>query len=248
MESTTVHDPPGRLLELGIPPRTGRVGRWLGAGTALTATVALGVGVTTSPRSGPYCRADCIGYPYAGGAQYVPRDFWWMYPAALSALLAMVMIAGLPRRAGAVGGWVGELAVALAAIAAAVLVTDYAIQLTVVQPALVKGEAQGLGLVSQYNPHGLFIALENVGYLFLALAFLAAGVAMATESRIQRATRAVFLTGGSAAVAGLIVLALAYRLHLDYRFEVFGLSLDWLVLILTGALLAWRSTRPSDKQ
>jgi hypothetical protein len=41
---------------------------------------------------------------------------------------------------------------------------------------------------SQYNPHGIFIALENVGYMLLNLAFLFIGVAIARiPSRVWRA-------------------------------------------------------------
>lgn len=212
--------------------------------TAVTAAVALVIGVFTLPHGGPYCRSNCVGYPYTGGAEFVPRDFWWMYPALLVALLAVVLMMGLPRRPSAHAALAARVAVMLATIAAGLLVTDYAVQLTAVQPSLLKKETDGLGLWSQFNPHGVFIALENAGYLLLALAFVAIGVAMAARGRPERAARIVFIAGGTATPLALIGYAAAYRADLDYRFEVAGIAVDWLVLIVAGTLLAVAARPP----
>ncbi|HEU5158497.1 MAG TPA: hypothetical protein VFU43_15990 [Streptosporangiaceae bacterium] len=211
--------------------------------TAVTALAALAIGVTTLPHSGPNCRGDCVEYPYTGGAEFVPRDFWWQYPAILVPLLAVVLMMGLARRPSEHAALAARVATTLATIAAGVLVTDYAIQLTVVQPSLLKGETEGLGLWSQFNPHGVFIALENVGYLLLALAFLAIGVAMAAHSRPERVARIAFIAGGTATPLALIGYAAAYRADLNDHFEVASIAVDWLVLIVAGTLLAV-ATRP----
>ena len=55
------------------------------------------------------------------------------------------------------------------AIAYAVVVgVDYFVQFTVVIPSLQAGETEGLSLFTQYNPHGLFIAGEALGYLAMS--------------------------------------------------------------------------------
>src|SRR5207248_8847968 len=139
--------------------------------TALAAAVPLAVGLSTPPHSGPGCVSGCLAYPYTDAARYVPGDFWWLYPASLTALLAVVILAILANRRSPdarIAGWLGR---ALSVIAAAILVTDYAIQLTVVQPGLLTGQTDGLVLLTQYNPLGVYIALENVGYLLLGIAF-----------------------------------------------------------------------------
>ncbi len=219
-----------------------RPGSWLAGGTAFVAMLALGVGISTPPRSGPNCVSACIGPPYTGGAGFVPRDYWWMYPASLLALLAIALFATLPHRSTPAAVLSARVAVPLAAIAAGALVADYALQLTVMQPSLLKGEAAGLGLLSQYNPHGVFIALENVGYLLLGVASGCAGLAMTVHSRLERVARAVLVTGGAVTVLALVGFALAYRSDLEYRFEVAGIAIDWLTLIVAGVLLctAWR--------
>ncbi len=216
---------------------------WVAAATALSAITALAVAITTPPRTGPYCRSACLAHPYTGSAEFVPRDFWWMYLGSLVVLLAMVMIAGLPHGhgPGTVLAW--RTSTILAAIATGVLVTDYALQLTVVQPSLRRGETDGLALLSQYNPHGVFIGLENVGYALFGLAFLGAGAAMRVRSRLLCAVRTVLVIGGSAIVVALVGYAAAYRIDLEYRFEVAGIGLCWLVLIAAGVLLALDARR-----
>ncbi|HET9656182.1 MAG TPA: hypothetical protein VFP72_12570 [Kineosporiaceae bacterium] len=218
---------------------------WTALSTAAMAVAALALGITTLPHSGPNCRSACVGYPYTGGVAFVPRDFWWMYPGSLVVLQAVALLMILPRRDGAAAALAARMSVALAAIAAGVLVTDYGIQLTVVQPVLLKGETDGIGLLSQYNPHGVFIALEDVGYLLLGLAFAAVGVAAAARSRLERVVRGMFGAGGGLTVVALVGYAVGYRADLEYRFEVAGIAVDWLVLLVTGVLLAvaYRSRR-----
>jgi hypothetical protein len=216
---------------------------WIAVSTAGMTAVALAIGVGTPPHSGPYCRSDCVGYPYTGGGEFVPRDFIWMYPASLAMLLAVALIAvvGRPRNPGA--ALAARMSTIVAAIAAGLLVADYGIQLAVVQPGLARGETDGLGLLSEYNPHGVFIALENVGYLLLGIALAGSGAAMAAGSRLARATRAVLLIAGFATVAALIGFAVVYRADLDYRFEVVGIAVDWLALIVVGILIGLDSRR-----
>jgi len=89
-----------------------------------------------------------------------------------------------------------------------------------------------------YNPHGVFIALENVGYAMLGGAFLFLGGALAGgSSRLERAVRWVLTVGGALILAALVLSAAIYRAELDYRFEVMSLCITWLVLIVAGTLL-----------
>jgi hypothetical protein len=55
-------------------------------------------------------------------------------------------------------------ALAFGVMAATTLTAAYFIQLRFVQPAVLKGELDGPAPMTQYNPHGVFIALEEAGY------------------------------------------------------------------------------------
>jgi hypothetical protein len=121
---------------------------------------------------------------------------------------------------------------------ATALVLDYAVQLMVMQPALQAGETDGLSPWSQYDPHGMFIALENLGYALFGAAFVLLGTALATlPGAAATAIRATLVGGGALILAALVVLAAVYGARLDVRFEVAGLALSWLVLTVAGALL-----------
>src|SRR5205823_5445580 len=119
------------------------------------------------PKSGPFCGADCVRYPYTDIAAYIPGDFLWLYPALLVAPMFVVLMAVIHDRVPFDRRGFSRIGVVFAAMAAALLTADYFIQLRVVQPAILKGELEGLAPFTQYNPHGVFIALEDAGYLLI---------------------------------------------------------------------------------
>ena len=219
--------------------RSTSLGFWVGWLTSAAAAVALVVAVTTLPRSGPYCRAGCLSYPYTDAGAFVPRDYLWLYPALVVTVLAVVLAGYLqdrvpPRRR--VQSRVGAMFVA---IAAGLLLVDYVVQLTVLQPALVNGQTEGLSAWTQYHPYGLFIALENTGYATLNIGFGFLGYALVGAAcRSERAAGWVFLAGAAATAAALLYVASRYGAGLDYRFEVAAIMFSWLALIIAPGLLA----------
>ncbi|MBN9113582.1 MAG: hypothetical protein J0I34_32990 [Pseudonocardia sp.] len=206
---------------------------------ALVAAAALVLGVTTPARAGVFCLSGCVGFPYTDVAAFVPRDYVWMYPALLAALLVPALVTAVAFRVRSGLRPVAAVAAVLAVVGATVLVVDYAVQLMVVQPALLAGQPDGLVAWSQYNPHGLFLALENVGYAVFGAVFVLLGVALTgLPGAFTRIARAVLLAGGGLIVVALVVLTAVYGAALDVRFEVTGLTLALLVLVLAGGLLA----------
>lgn len=131
-----------------------------------------------------------------------------------------------------------QIALSFAMISAAAHAINYFIQLAVVQPSLLKGEVVGLSLFSQYNPHGIFIALEDVGYLMMGVAFLFLAAVFSQRERLEQAIRLNFITSSVLAVGSLILLALFYGRDLEYRYEVVAILIDWITLIVSGALLS----------
>jgi hypothetical protein len=161
-----------------------------------------------------------------------------MYPALLSAPLFVILLSGVHERAALDRKPFGRIAVAFGAMAATILTAVYFIQLRYVQPAVVRGELDGLAPWTQYNPHGVFIELEEAGYLLMGVAFLFAGLALATDSGVLRVVRRIFFLGFAFVVTTFVALSAAYGFDVEYRFEVAAISVDWTVLIAAGALLA----------
>jgi len=215
-----------------------RLGLWVAPATAAVSAISLAVSVSTPPHAGPWCNDGCLAYPYTDAAAYVPRDYLWIYPQVLLVLLFLLLAACLlhwvpPRRRLS-----ATIAVCFAVIGATVLVTDYGTQLTVLQPALLTGQTEGLSALTMNNPGGVFIALENVGYAVFGVAFVFLGGALAGgSSRLERAVRWVFTVGGALILAALVLSAAIYRAELYYWFELMSMSITWLVLIVSGTLL-----------
>jgi hypothetical protein len=226
-DATTERDPTWRSI-----------GFWTSILTAVCAAVALAIGVTTPARSGPNCSASCVTYPYTDAAAFIPRDYIWLYPALLLALLFVVLSICIHQQTREERRLFSGIAVAFALIGGISLAADYFIQLAVMQPALLKGETAGLSPFSMYNPHGIFIALEDLGYLMMSVSFLFTGLVFAGRSRLERVVRWVFIVGFGATIASLAWLSLVYRENLEYRFEVAAIGIDWTVLIVAGALLS----------
>jgi hypothetical protein len=210
---------------------------WVAVLTAALAAAALAIALTTPPRSGPYCSMSCIAYPYTNAAAFVPRDYLWMYPAALVSVTFVVLVTCVHRRARDDLRAYSLVAVCFASLGAALILSDYVIQIAVVQPSLLDGQVSGLSLFSQYNPHGIFIALEDGGYSLMGLAFLFSGLSLGRLTRLERVVRRLLVISGVAVIGVLVSLALIFGKDLEYRFEVIALSIDWIVLVVAGVLL-----------
>jgi hypothetical protein len=177
--------------------------------------------------------------PYTDVAAFIPRDYLWIYPAVVLTLLVMVLVECIHYQMVPSRRLLSRIGVAFTIMGVAILVVDYASQLTFIQPALVLGETEGLSPWTQYNPHRIFIALENVGYVLLNLAFLFIGVAMVRmPRRLWRAAGWIFAAGGSLTLVLLVLCGAIYRIRLDYRFEVTAIAITWLVLIAAPVLLS----------
>jgi hypothetical protein len=220
-----------------------RLGFWASILTAVAAAAALGIAITTAPaRSGPNCLVDlvgsCVTYPYTDVAAFVPIEYIWMVPALLMALLFVVLVACIHQYAALDKKVFSQIALSFAVMAATAHAINYFIQLAVVEPSLLRGELEGLALFSQYNPHGIFIALEDVGYLMMGIAFLFVGAVFDRHERLERVIRLLFIISSVLAIGSLILLALLYGSDLEYRYEVAAILIDWLTLIISGPLLS----------
>lgn len=218
---------------------TARLGYWVAITTAVLGVVTAVVAVTTPPRSGPMCRlAVCVTYPYTDVAAYVPRDYLWLYPALALAVTFLLLVAVLVAAASSARRAQAVAAVSFSVLGVTLLIVDYGLQLFVVVPSLLAGEARGLTLLSQYNPHGVFIALENLGYATIAVGFVLLGLTLTGRDPLVRISRWVLFGGGVLTWVALAVMVVAYGADLEYRFELAAISVHWLVLVAVGLLMA----------
>jgi hypothetical protein len=213
-----------------------RLGFWSAVLTAVIAAAHFAVGILTPARSGPFAPpANTIPYPYTNVSSFIPIDYVWLYPGFLLAPAFVVLMVCIHNYAADDKKIFSQIGLSFALIYAAVITTGYFIQWTVVVPSILSGETEGFALFTQYNPHGVFIALEGLGYLMMSVALLFAAAVFA-GGRLERAIRWLFIASFVLAIASYVGLSL---LKYDIAaFEVTILTINWVVLIVSGALLS----------
>lgn len=219
-----------RRVDLGV----GVVAAW--ATTTLT-VVTFGLALTALP--------DKVPYPFASQriAEQWPGDYWWMYTAMLLMLAFVALVAAVHRSARPSRQVYSMLGLCAGVLSAAVLLIDYFVQVTVMQPSLEKGQLDGWALLTQYNPNGLFIALEELGYLLMALTLVCLVPVFDGHNRSERALR-MLLAGCFAVSIGALAAVSAVRgIDRGDVFEIAVICTVWLTLIAAGPLIAVVLTR-----
>jgi hypothetical protein len=206
--------------------------------TTVITIVTFGFAMVAIPISGANCPGDCAEYPYLDTASQYPRDFLWM-PLAITMVLAYVtLMVSIHFYAPSRKKIFSQVGLSFALIAAAILAADYFVQFSAIPMSLINSETEGLAILIQYNPHGVFIALEELGYLVMSLSFLFVAPVFANRSRLESAVRWIFVIAFVLAIVSLAAISISYGLDRQDRFEVVVLSIDWLVLIVNGVLLS----------
>ncbi len=211
-----------------------RLGSWTAILTVVLVAVFAVVGIATPARSGPFCVTACVAYPYVDVAQFIPGDYLWLVPGILLVPTFVVLMGCIHDYAAEPKKVYSRIGLSFALVYAVVILVDYFLQLAVVVPSLQAGETEGLSLFTQYDPHGLFIALEALGYSMMTVAFLFTTPVFA-GGRAERAISWLFVSGFVLTAAAFIGLALLG--HDLVAFEVTVLTITWSVLIASGVLL-----------
>lgn len=206
--------------------------------TTVITIVTFGFAMIAVPISGANCPQDCVEYPYLDTAAQYPRDFLWMPLAIVLVLAYVTLVVSIHHYAPAQKKIFSQVGLSLALLAAGILALDYYVQFSVVPMSLKNDETAGLAMLIQYNPHGVFLALEELGYLVMSLSFLFLAPVFANQGRLESAVQWVFVIAFVLAIVSLVVISIAYGLERLDRFEVIVLSVDWLVLIVNGILLS----------
>jgi hypothetical protein len=215
-----------------------RVGLYSSILTVLVTLVTFGLAITAIPNSGAGCVDKCFEYPYLDTLSEFPGDYLWMPPAMILAVLYVVLVASIHAHASQQKKMYSQIGLSFALLAAGVLLCDYFVQFSVVPISLMNGQTKGIALLTQYNPYGVFIALEELGYMLMALSFVFLAPVFAKEGRLASAVRWVFVGGFVLTVVFLAAISAVYGLERMDRFEIAAISIAWLVLLINGVLLS----------
>lgn len=213
-----------------------KLGFWSAIFTAIIAVAFFMAGILTPARSGPFAPVSgSITYPYTNIAAFIPNDYLWLYPGILWAIIFVMLMVCIHYYASDDKKIFSQIGLSFALIYAALIITDYFIQFTVVIPSILSGETAGLSLITQYNPHGIFIAVESIAYLMMSVSLLFSALVF-TGGKLERAIRWLFIASFILALGLFAVLSL---LKYDVvAFEVGILTINWIILIVSGILLS----------
>lgn len=200
--------------------------------------ITFGIAILTPPISGANCSDSCIEYPYLDITSRFPRDYLWMYPAMVLTALVVVWMACIHAWTPEGKKVFSQIGLSFVVISAAILIVDYFLQTYVIPSSLDNGETEGIPLLTQYNPHGIFIALEEIGYLMMSVAFLFMAPVFSRADRLERSIRRIFGLSFCLILIAFIAITISYGVNRQDRFEVVVISIDWLVLLANGTLVS----------
>lgn len=203
---------------------------------ALMTAITFGFAINAIPISGANCMENCIEYPYLNTIGQFPKDFQWMIPAILMMLVYLVFMVSIQSYASPEKKIFGQISLAFAVITTMLLVADYFIQFSVVPVSLMNGELEGIPLIIQYNSHGPFIVVEELGYILMSLSFIFSAFVFEPKSRLEAWVRWIFIAGFLLSMLALGIVSAQLGLERQDRFEVIVISITWLVLIVNGIL------------
>ena len=101
-----------------------------------------------------------------------------------------------------------------------------------------KGETEGIALLTQYNDHGVFIALEELGYLLMSLSLFLMALTFSRRSSLEKNLKRVLTLPFILTIVSLVAFLVQYGVDRSYRFEVATISFVWLMLIIAGVMAA----------
>ncbi len=215
-----------------------RFGYYVSVITAILTIVSFGIAVCTPPLSGPFCQADCFRYPYHDIISRFPQDYYWMYPAILLSFSYMVMMITVHSSIPAERSHFSAVAAGFAVISSLVLSADYFIQVSFIQPSLLSGETDGVAMMSQFNPHGIFIILEELGFVTMGISLLFLTPVFVGSGRLEKSLRLTFIISFCLTVTAFAAITAVHGIMREYRFEVAVISITWIELIIVSILFS----------
>lgn len=191
------------------------------------------------PPVGPYCPENCIEYPYENLLDhYRSVDYNWIYFTCFQICAFLVFIIANHFNTPNERKLFSSISISFATISATVLLVTYFIQFSVVPISVMNGQTEGILLLTQYNGNGIFIALEELGYILMSIAFLSLSAIFFRKNKLERFIKWVLITPFVVSVIFFILYNIIYGFDVDYRFEVATITINWLMTIIVAILIS----------
>lgn len=215
-----------------------KTGYYISLFTAILTIITFTIAFLTPPLSGPFCVADCYQYPFTDIASRFPRDYYWMFLAIFLEISYLIMMLTVHHTTKPEKKLYSLIGTTFAIMSALILMVDYFLQLSIIQPSLLAGEMDGISILTQFNPHGVFIVLEEMGFLFMIISFFALFPVFSEKKKWNKAIQWTGIIGFILAIIAFILISLKHGIHKEYRFEVAIITIAWCELIIMSFLFA----------
>ena len=196
--------------------------------TADVAAAFIGLGVFGTPYTEPN------PYPYIW--PFIKTiDYTIFYPAFFLAPVFVVLMACIHFYASEKMKIFSLIGLSFSIIYATLITANYFLLWTVDIPSISSGQTANLSIITMYNPHGIFVAIESLGYLMMSLALLFTS-AVFSGGRLESAIRRIFIL-----TFVLALKSLTYTSFMKYDiviFEVIIITIISIMLIISGTLLS----------
>ncbi|MBN2528518.1 MAG: hypothetical protein JXR76_19170 [Deltaproteobacteria bacterium] len=200
--------------------------------------LAFGFAMIAIPPSGPNCPSNCMNYPFPDIMSYYPRDYLWMYITVVQLCIYLFFTIATHANAPNDRKIFSLSAAAFALMASIILMVNYWVQFSVVPMSMINNETEGIALLTQYNGHGVFIAIEELGFTLMSVSFAFMSRLFKGETRLKKALRRVLPLPFIVVVFAFVIYSIIYGLDRHYRFEVAAISINWIVSIVVGILMS----------
>lgn len=199
--------------------------------------VTFGFAMTAVPPSGPYCPENCMGYPFPDILSYYPRDYYWMYLAIFQLFAFVIFMSANHYSVAEEKRLFSAVGMAFSLISATVLLIAYYTQFSVVPASIMHGETEGIALITQYNERGVFIAMEELGYITMSIALLFLSLTFSSKPALSSVIRVMLILAFPLTAGAFIFYSVKSGIHRSYMFEVAAITINWLLLIPAGFLI-----------
>ena len=192
--------------------------------------ISFGLGITATP-------GGRVLYPYLDTLKLFPRDYFWMVSAMVFILAYAVMMVSIHSTVPEENKIFSQIGIVFTIFSAVILLADYYIQLSVVPVSLMNNEITGITLITQYNPHGIFIVLEELGYIMMSLSFLFMAFVFHQKGRLGTSIKWIFISAFILTILAFGIISFLNGIERKDYFEVAIISITWLTLIVNGILV-----------
>lgn len=204
----------------------------------MTTVISFGLALTAIPISGVNAPGGGLQYPYLDTLRQFPKDYLWMFSAIILIITYVILMASIHSIVKDEKKIFSQISITFTIISATILLIDYFIQIAVVPVSLINNETEGITLITQYNPHGIFIALEELGYIMMNISFIFIAPIFDKKDRLESSIKWIFIIAFILTVLSLITISIQYGTQRKDLFEILVISISWLVLIINGILLS----------